>query len=166
MKEVLSGQTQRWDVSKKKLMKEYADKRRKINAWESSIVIGDTVLLKQNRAYKLTPTYDPSPYSVIGVKGTMVAVKIGREIKAQDLSQCKVLKYTREKENGPGNTQALQGENYVGCVPWQPLIGLSSQFARDGSSTTCRGPTSNWWPCAVRTQKVRRSSNFHTEHFV
>ena len=46
----------------------------------------------------MTPTYDPSPYSVIGVKGTMVAVKIGREIKAQDLSQCKVLKYTREKE--------------------------------------------------------------------
>ena len=79
-------------------MKEYADKRRKINAWESSIVIGDPVLLQQNRAYKLTPTYDPSPYSVIGVKGTMVAVKIGREIKAQDLSQCKVLKYTREKE--------------------------------------------------------------------
>ena len=46
----------------------------------------------------MTPTYDPSPYSVIGVKGTMVAVKIGREIKAQDLSQCKILKYTREKE--------------------------------------------------------------------
>ena len=77
-------------MSKKKLMKEYADKRR--NAQEGSIVIGDTVLLKQNRADTLTPAYNLSPYSVIGVKGTMVAVKRGREIKARNLSQCKVLK--------------------------------------------------------------------------
>ena len=77
-------------------MKEYADKRR--NAREGSIVIGDTVLLKQNRADMLTPAYDLSPYSVIGVKGTMVAVKRGKEIKAWDLSHCKVFKYTREKE--------------------------------------------------------------------
>ena len=77
-------------MSKKKLMKEYADKRR--NAQEGSIAIGDTVLLKQNRADTLTPAYDLSHYSVIGVKGTMVAVTRGREIKARNLSQCKVLK--------------------------------------------------------------------------
>ena len=81
---------------RKKQVKEYADKRG--NAQESSIVIGHTVLLKQNRADMLTPAYDPSPYSVIGVKGTMVAVKRGREIKARDSSHCQVLKYIREKE--------------------------------------------------------------------
>ena len=56
-------------------MKEYADKRR--NARQSSIVIGDTVLLKQNKADTLTAAYNPSTYSVIGVKGTMVTVKGG-----------------------------------------------------------------------------------------
>ena len=65
-------------------MKEYADKRR--NARQSSIVIGDTVLLKQNKADTLTAAYNPSTYSVIGVKGTMVTVKGGREIKALNSS--------------------------------------------------------------------------------
>ena len=75
---------------KKKQMKEYADKRR--NARESSFVVGDTVPLKQNKADTLTAAYDPSPYSVIGVKGTIVTVKREREIKARNSSRCKVLK--------------------------------------------------------------------------
>lgn len=68
-------------------MKEYADKRR--NARESSIVIGDTVLLKQNTAdwpnnkefqegRRRVICWCPR-YSVIGVKGTMVTVKRGRD---------------------------------------------------------------------------------------
>ena len=41
--------------------------------------------MKQNRADLLTPAYDPSPYTVIGLKGIMVIVKRRREIKAQNL---------------------------------------------------------------------------------
>ena len=72
---------------RKKLMKEYADKRR--NARESSIVIGDTVLLKQNRADQANNKEFQEGRrrvicwcqrnSVIGVKGTMVIVKRGRD---------------------------------------------------------------------------------------
>ena len=72
-KEVSSDKIWQWDKSEKK---EYADKR---------IVIGDTVLLKQNKADMLTPAYDPSPYTVMGLKGIMVVVKRRREIKAQNL---------------------------------------------------------------------------------
>ena len=50
-------------------MKEYADKRR--NARESLIVVGDQVLLKQSKADVLTPAFDPRPFSVIGVNGSM-----------------------------------------------------------------------------------------------
>ena len=52
---------------RKKQMKEYADKR--TNSGERSTVIGDTVLLKESKPDTLTAPYDPSPYSVIGVKG-------------------------------------------------------------------------------------------------
>ena len=72
---------------RKKLMKEYADKRR--NAQERSIVIGDTVLLKQNRADQPNNKEFQEGRrrvicwcqrnSVMGVKGTMVMVKRGRD---------------------------------------------------------------------------------------
>ena len=84
------------DAAKKKQMKEYADKRR--NARESLIVVGDQVLLKQSKADVLTPAFDPRPFSVIGVKGSMVTVKRGREIKSRNSSHCKLLKHAREDE--------------------------------------------------------------------
>ena len=77
-------------------MKDYADKRR--NARESLIVVGDQVLLKQSKADVLTLAFDPRPFSVIGVKGSMVTVKRGREIKSRNTSHCKLLKHAREDE--------------------------------------------------------------------
>ena len=84
------------DVAKKKQMKEYADKRR--NARENLIVVGDQVLLKQSKADVLTPAFDPRPFSVIGVKGSMITVKRGRKIKSRKSSHCKLLKHAREDE--------------------------------------------------------------------
>ena len=84
------------DAAKKKQMKEYADKRR--NARESLIVVGDQVLLKQSKADVLTPAFGPRPFSVIGVKGNMVTVKRGREIKSRNSSHCKLLKHAREDD--------------------------------------------------------------------
>ena len=77
-------------------MKEYADKRR--NARESFIVVGDQVLLKQSKAAVLTLAFDPRPFSVIGVKGSMITVKRGREIKSRNSSHCKLLKHAWEDE--------------------------------------------------------------------
>ena len=59
--------------------KSYADKKR--NAVPSSIRVGDSVLVRQRKLNKLTPPYDPSPYRVVAVKGSMVtAMRRGREI--------------------------------------------------------------------------------------
>ena len=82
------------DAAKKKQMKEYADKRR--NAWESLIVVEDQVLLKQSKTDVLTAAFDPRPFSVIGVKGSMITVKRGREIKSRNSSHCKLLKHARK----------------------------------------------------------------------
>ena len=83
-------------AAKKKQMKEYADKRR--NARESLIVVGDQVLLKQSKAAVLTLAFDPRPFSVIGVKGSMITVKRGRKIKSRNSYHCKLLKHAREDE--------------------------------------------------------------------
>ena len=50
------------DCEKKERMKSYADERG--HASVSNIKEGDTVLLKQPRATKLSTTYDPKPYIV------------------------------------------------------------------------------------------------------
>ena len=84
------------DAAEKKQMKEYADKRR--NARESLMVLGDQVLLKQGKEDVLTPAFDPRPFSVIGVKGSMITVKRGTEIKSRNSSHCKLLKHAREDE--------------------------------------------------------------------
>ena len=84
------------DEQKKKQMKAYADGRR--HAQQRSIKIGDRVLLKQNRGDTLTPAYDPRPYAVVGVKGSMITVKRGKEIKSLNSSHRKVLKYAGKEE--------------------------------------------------------------------
>ena len=84
------------DEGKKRQMKAYADECR--HALQSSIKIGDRLLLKQNRGGKLTPAYDPQPYTVVGVKGRMITVKRGKETKSCNFSHCKVLKYTGKEE--------------------------------------------------------------------
>lgn len=84
------------DEGKKRQMKAYADERR--HAQQSSIKIGDRVLLKQNRGDMLTLAYDPRPYEVIVVKGSMITVKRGKEIKSRNSSHCKVLNYAEQEE--------------------------------------------------------------------
>ena len=70
------------DEGKKKQMKAHADKRR--HAQQSLIQIGDRVLLKQNEGNTLTPAHDPRPYAVVGVKGSMITVMTGKEIKSRN----------------------------------------------------------------------------------
>lgn len=46
----------------------------------------------------LTPAYDPRPYAVIGIKGSMITVKRGKEIKSHNSSHYKVLKYAGQED--------------------------------------------------------------------
>ena len=61
------------DCEKKERMKSYADERG--HASVSDIKEGDTVLLKQPRATKLSTTYDPKPYIVEKKKGSSSLLK-------------------------------------------------------------------------------------------
>ena len=52
---------------------EYANQRR--NAKESSITVGDTVLVKQQRRNKLTSRFNKTPYLVVERKGTQITAE-------------------------------------------------------------------------------------------
>ena len=148
-------------------MKEYSDKKR--NARQSLIVIGNTVLLRQNRAETLTPAYDPSPYSVTGVKGLWSRLKGWERSKpgTRHISNYLDMQGRRSMTCWTGIKTALvtpkkrRELSWVGSLAAPPLKEPSSQFARDGSS---RALTSNCWPHAAGTHKVRARSKFHVEH--
>ncbi|PIK41369.1 hypothetical protein BSL78_21779 [Apostichopus japonicus] len=59
--------------SDKQKMKINAERQR--NFKPSNITIGDTVLVTQPKVNKLTPTYDPRPFKVTAIKGTMITAK-------------------------------------------------------------------------------------------
>ena len=67
------------DSAKKKQWKAYRDNHR--NVCDSQIEMGDQVLMKQKRSNMLTPYYDPSPFTVIGIKGSMITAARDGEIK-------------------------------------------------------------------------------------
>ena len=61
------------DDEKKRIMKTNADITN--HAKPRALMIGDNVLLRQKKCNKLTTPFDPKPYTVIAVKGTMVTAK-------------------------------------------------------------------------------------------
>ena len=78
------------DSSKKQQWKAYGDNRR--NVCNSQIEMGDQVLIKQKRNNMLTPYYDPIPFTVIGIKGSMITAAREGEIKCRNSSHFKRLR--------------------------------------------------------------------------
>ena len=75
------------DFQTKQKMKEHADKR--AHAQVSEIAIGDTVLVCQKKRNKFTTKFDPSPYKVVEVKGTMVTAFRKEKYITRNISQFK-----------------------------------------------------------------------------
>ena len=59
-------------ISKAK-SKWYADRNR--NVKESNFKINDTVLVKQKKLNKLTPPFNPNPYTITSMKGSMITAR-------------------------------------------------------------------------------------------
>ena len=59
------------DSNAKRKMKNYADQRR--HAKPNNLQVGDYVLVKSPRKDKLSSYYDPVPYIVTNIKGTMIS---------------------------------------------------------------------------------------------
>ena len=66
-------QVQDKDREMKQKVKDDADSRR--GAKESNIQVGDSVLLQQQKRDKLTPQFEPEPYSVVGRHGSQIWIQ-------------------------------------------------------------------------------------------
>ncbi|CAB3977432.1 Transposon Ty3-I Gag-Pol poly [Paramuricea clavata] len=80
------------DSEKKRKMKEYADKRRRSET--SEIKVGDTVLIQQPKANKLSTPFNPSPYKVVARKGSMVTTERDSHKVTRNVSFFKKIKAT------------------------------------------------------------------------
>ena len=61
------------DSEMKAKQKQYADERN--HAKSSEICVGDTVLIRQKKRNKLTPAYNPEPFVVEKIKGSMITAR-------------------------------------------------------------------------------------------
>ena len=58
---------------KKDKMNEYVSKQR--HACDRALRVGDLVLVKQRKVTKSTPPYEPTPYRIVGQKGTLISAR-------------------------------------------------------------------------------------------
>ena len=73
------------DQEKKEKMKKYSDHRQ--HSKTTDLKIGDTVLIRQPKKNKLTPPFNPKPFTVeFARKGTMVTVKRGSKKITRNIS--------------------------------------------------------------------------------
>jgi len=89
-------EVRRRDGAAKAIMKAYADNRN--NATECKLKIGDTVLVRQNRTNKLSSIYDPVPYKISEIKGSMITARRGRKEITRNSSFFKQLNSTVQSE--------------------------------------------------------------------
>ena len=72
------------DAEAKRKMKEHADKVKR--AQRSTIEIGDKVLVHQRKHNKFSTRFNPSPYTVIDIKGTMVTAARNEKYVTRNIS--------------------------------------------------------------------------------
>ncbi len=120
---------------------EYANQRR--NAKESSITVGDTVLVKKQRRNKLTSRFNKTPYLVVERKGTQITAENSQKHRVtRNISHFKRFNNfsvrTDESEMDSDSDNGVQAEQRVG-----------QERMEDGNENTYAG--------SRRSQRVRRA---------
>ena len=82
------------DREAKLKMKRYADASHRSKP--SNLQLDDRVLLRNTRENKLTPAFDPQPYTVVGRKGSMISAKRGERVITRNTSFFKHVPLIRE----------------------------------------------------------------------
>lgn len=77
------------DALAKNRMKQKADRMRRVAPL--ALRVGDVVLCRQKKEGKLCPAYNPQPYKVIAIKGSMVTAKCNNHVITRNSSHFKTL---------------------------------------------------------------------------
>ena len=100
----------------------YADRKR--NAQPNTFVLGDTVLVRQQKRNKLSSYYDPAPFKIVAMNGTMLtAERQGKQIVRNSSFFKKIPSTTAPLSNSrptssvpPGNAGELSTQLFL-CPP-------------------------------------------------
>jgi hypothetical protein len=127
-----AGIALRNDAAKAK-MKSYADSHR--HARHTIISIGDTVLVRQQRRTKMDAAYNPTPYVVHAIKGSMITARCGDHYITRDISMFKVI----AKQFVPNITTPEQA---LERLRTQVLAPSAPDYATSAPLTRSRNPSS------------------------
>jgi len=97
------------DKKSKYKMKVYADTHR--HAKKSSLRIGDSVLVKQEKKDKLTTPFDPKPFTIKEQKGTMVTAERDDKIITRNSSHFKMIPCKQPQPQREENDNKLDDDN-------------------------------------------------------
>ena len=116
------------------LFKERADRR--VHCQRAIIGIGDTVLVRQQKKDKFTMKFDPAPYKVTEVKGTMVTVVRNEKSVTRNVSHFKRIQsfvktpYVEDSDlsddEPSGNAEKEPRDNLLPTQPQSSQQGQSS----------------------------------------
>ena len=104
--------------------KAYADDKRK--ALASSLSVGDTVLVRQQKRNKLTSFFRPEPYKIVSIKGSMVSARRGGHIIVRNSSFYKKVDLPREEPKQvvapklPPSCEGARGRPTVAVPAFRP----------------------------------------------
>ena len=136
------------DKKEKERMKEYADRRRR--AKTSQIQIGDTVLVQQKKVNKFSSKFDPVPFKVIGIKGTMITVVRNGKYLSRNVAMLKkvntkqmsesVVESDYDDDEQIGQEQENERENDDGITNPQGVDNTERQESQSRYPTRIRRP--------------------------
>ena len=89
----------RKDTTAKEKMKHHTDRKRR--AKKTVIGIGDLILIRQRKENKFPTKFDPKPFRVTKVKGTMITSIWNEKYITRNVSQCKKIP----------NSESVQSDN-------------------------------------------------------
>ena len=147
------------DIKSQSYNKEYADKRR--NAKESTIEIGDTVLVKQTKQNKLTTRFNKTPYTVINRKGTKVTAENSKHRITRNVSHFKRVNASvnRQPDSSDSDSDAEQDVRHQQDIENEHDIEHEHDHANDRGNVNAR----NERPVRTRQAPIRYGNPIPSE---
>lgn len=144
------------DSIHKQKMAEYADTRR--NTKTSTIKPGDSVLVKQPKTNKLTPPYNPKPYTITEKKGTMLTAQRGSHRIVRNSSFFKPIPIQTHKEEEDTEDDEYEPDTPIDVLPQPP--------SRPVPTLQIHRPSAEPTPLPRRTERNRQMPQYLKDYVV
>lgn len=160
------------DATSKAKMKAYGDQKR--HAAPSTLSPGDPVLVKQPKANKTTPPFDPKPYTVVQTKGSMITAQRGPSSIVRNSSHFKMIPNYNPADEDDAEQSADESDGAEG----EPITNTSAdatpapRFESTPATPTNAGPVSSYpestglTPLRVSRPTRARRLPLHLEDYV